>query len=54
MRHLALMLVVAAVLSSCAAADFGPVDHGCAANPARAQGSGCDDGGDGGGGNGGM
>jgi hypothetical protein len=52
MRHFALMLIVAAVLSACANAAIGPVDHSCAANAARSQGSGCDDGGDGGGGGG--
>jgi hypothetical protein len=52
MRHLALILVIAAILSACANAVIGPVDHSCAANPARSQGSGCDDGADGGGGGG--
>jgi hypothetical protein len=53
MRHIALMLIIAAVLSGCADGVIGPVDHSCAANPARAQGSGCDDG-SGGGAGGGM
>jgi hypothetical protein len=50
MRHAALMLVVAALLSACANLVIGPVDHSCPANPTRGQGSGCEDGAGGGGG----
>jgi len=41
MRHFAVMLIIAAALSACANAVIGPVDHSCAANPARDEGSGC-------------
>jgi len=50
MRRFALMLIISAVLSACANAVIGPVDHSCAATPVRGQGSGCEDRGDGGGG----
>jgi hypothetical protein len=50
MRVLALMLVVAAFLTACADAVIGPVDHSCAANPMKGQGSGCDEHGGSGGG----
>ena len=50
MRRFALMLIISAVLSACANAVIGPVDHSCAASPVRGQGSGCEDRGDGGGG----
>jgi hypothetical protein len=50
MRRLALMLIVAASLSACGTAIVGPVDHSCAANPMKGQGSGCDERGGGGGG----
>jgi len=54
MRRFALMLIIAASLTACADAVIGPVDHSCAANPIKGQGSGCDDrGGSGGSGNGG-
>jgi hypothetical protein len=48
---LALMLIIAAALSACGAAAtrpaaVGPVDHECRGNPARSQGSGCNDRGD--------
>jgi hypothetical protein len=43
MRRLALMLIVAASLSACATAIIGPVDHSCAVNPVKGQGSGCDE-----------
>jgi hypothetical protein len=43
MRRFALILIVAASVSACANAVIGPVDHSCHANPARSQGSGCDD-----------
>ena len=54
MRKFALMLIVMAALSACANAVIGPVDHSCAGNPMKGQGSGCDErGGSGGGGGGG-
>jgi hypothetical protein len=45
---LALMFVIAAVISACGtgetgSAAVGPVDHECHGNPARSQGSGCED-----------
>jgi hypothetical protein len=45
---LALMLIVAAAVSACGTAATGPVaigtvDHECHGNPARSQGSGCED-----------
>jgi hypothetical protein len=43
MPRLALMLLVAAVLSACADAVIDEVDHSCHGNPARSQGSGCED-----------
>src|SRR5260221_13040476 len=48
MRCFAVMPLVAACLSACANAIIGPVQHSCAANPIKGQGSGCEDG-DGGG-----
>jgi hypothetical protein len=54
MRYFALMLLAAVALSACASAVIGPVDHSCPANPARGQGSGCEDGGGEGGGWAGM
>jgi hypothetical protein len=50
MRRFVLMLVIAASLTACADAVIGPVDHSCAANPTKAQGSGCDERGGSGGG----
>jgi hypothetical protein len=50
MRHLALILIIAAALSACGDIAVGPVDHSCPSNPAKSQGSGCEDSGDGGGG----
>jgi hypothetical protein len=41
---LALMLIIAVAVSACGDVAIGPVDHQCHANPARSQGSGCDDG----------
>ncbi len=46
---LALMLIIAASLAACGDVAIGPVDHECHANPAKSQGSGCDDRHDGGG-----
>jgi hypothetical protein len=47
MERLALMLIMAAALSACGNAATGPVatgpvDHECHGNPARSQGSGCE------------
>ncbi|HEX3498176.1 MAG TPA: hypothetical protein VHT04_02515, partial [Stellaceae bacterium] len=50
MRRFALMLIIATSLTACADAAIGPVDHSCAANPMKGQGSGCDERGSGGGG----
>jgi hypothetical protein len=44
MQLTVLLMVIALSLAACGAAVIGPVDHPCAGNPARAQGSGCDDG----------
>jgi hypothetical protein len=41
--RLALMLTIAASLAACGDAAIGPVDHECHSNPARSQGSGCDE-----------
>jgi hypothetical protein len=38
-----LILIAVAALSACASAVIGPVDHECHGNPARSQGSGCED-----------
>jgi hypothetical protein len=45
MRLTVLLIAIAAVLAACGDVAVGPVDHSCPGNPARAQGSGCDDGG---------
>jgi hypothetical protein len=47
-ERLAAMLIIAAALSACGSAPsgpvvIGPVDHECHGNPARSQGSGCED-----------
>jgi len=41
LRKLTLMLFIAASLSGCADAAFGPVDHECHGSPFRSHGSGC-------------
>jgi hypothetical protein len=41
--NLALMLIIAMTASACGDVVIGPVDHECHSNPARSQGSGCDD-----------
>jgi hypothetical protein len=43
MRKFVPMLIVVAILSACANAVIGPVDHECHGNPARSYGSGCED-----------
>jgi hypothetical protein len=43
MRRLTMMLIVAVALSACNTLAFGPVDHECHIDPARSQGSGCED-----------
>jgi hypothetical protein len=43
MRDLVLMLLIVAVLSACAGVVIDDVDHSCHGNPARSQGSGCED-----------
>jgi hypothetical protein len=43
MRKFAVMLIAVAALSACANAVIGPVEHECHGNPARSQGSGCED-----------
>jgi hypothetical protein len=46
MRHLTLVLLIAAALSSCGDIVIGPVDHSCPTNPAKGHlGSGCGGGG---------
>jgi hypothetical protein len=47
-ESVALMLIIAMAVSACGTAAtrpvaVGPVDHECHGNPARSQGSGCDD-----------
>ena len=42
-ESLALMLIIAVVVSACGNVAIGPVDHECHANPARSHGSGCED-----------
>jgi hypothetical protein len=42
MRYLAMMLIIAISLSACGNVAIGPVDHSCAGNPGRSEGSGCD------------
>jgi hypothetical protein len=37
------MLIIAVAISACGDVAIGPVDHECHSNPARSQGSGCDD-----------
>jgi hypothetical protein len=44
MRHLALMIIVAAFLSACGNVVIGPVDHSCPTDRSREQGSGCSEG----------
>ena len=41
LRKLTLMLFIAASLSGCADAAFGPVNHECLGSPFRSDGSGC-------------
>jgi hypothetical protein len=40
-----LLIAIATFLAACGDPTLGSVDHSCPGNPARAQGSGCDDGG---------
>jgi hypothetical protein len=42
-QGLAMMLLVAVAVAACGTAAVGPVDHECHGNPARSQGSGCED-----------
>jgi hypothetical protein len=43
MRRLTMMLIIAILLSACGNLPIGPVDHECHIDPARSQGSGCED-----------
>jgi hypothetical protein len=43
MRRLTMMLIIAVLLSACGKLALGPVDHECHIDPARSQGSGCED-----------
>ncbi len=38
-----MMLLVAVAVAACGTAAVGPVDYECHGNPARSQGSGCED-----------
>jgi hypothetical protein len=42
MRRLTMMLIIAVLLSACGKLALGPVDHECHIDPARSQGSGCE------------
>jgi hypothetical protein len=43
MRHLVVLLVLAVSLAACSDLPIAPVNHACVGNPAKSQGSGCND-----------
>jgi hypothetical protein len=43
LRGLILMLIIGVSVSACGKVVLGPVDHECHVDPARSQGSGCED-----------